>query len=411
MAEVIVRGVLSPSVQRACAGYAQTAEAAKKPAESPSSVLDMSYAKFSQEDLTDTDRGHAAKYLDGNDEEHRCKDCGHYPSFYGLVVRSISPSSAEFHSDRGKAAIDKEITDLRKEGTWDESSVAEWSKVRQIRHNGFTPMSGLLFIIMGQKNSELVGTVPDSECPFRARGVFQGSNIRTGDGTPPWMLYQEVGATPSSMASAHCALGIGALKGSTFSTRDAEKAYIQSDIDKPGRPRTWIRLPKFLWPKSWFEKDGTPKYYDPVCILRKALYGHPESGPMWDKKMHKVMKDCEFIPVGGGSPGVFYNPHYGAEMVVYVDDFILIAPEHLHAKIWASLDRHIKFKDPGAPVTRFLGVQHDIIHSKDGMCSMTTEGKEYLQSAVKEYMQEIGVSSLPWAVSYTHLTLPTTPYV
>ena len=111
------------------------------------------------------------------------------------------------------------------------------------------------------------------------------------------------------------------------------------------------------------------------------------------------MKDCDFIPVGGGSPGVFYNPHYGAEMVVYVDDFILVAPEHLHAKIWTSLDRHIKFKDPGAPVTRFLGVQHDIIHSKDGMCSMTTEGKEYLQSAVKEYMQEIGVSSLPWVPS------------
>ena len=85
-------------------------------------------------------------------------------------------------------------------------------------------MSGLLFVIMGRKNSELVGTVPEDQCPYRARAVFQGSNI-TGDGTPPWMLYQEVGATPSSMASAHCALGVGALKGSKFSTRDAKKPY------------------------------------------------------------------------------------------------------------------------------------------------------------------------------------------
>ena len=123
------------------------------------------------------------------------------------------------------------------------------------------------------------------------------------------------------MASAHCALGVGARKGSKFSTRDAKKAYIQSLI-APGRPRTWIRLPKFLWPKSWFNADGTAKYKDPVCVLKRALYGHPESRAIWDKKMHKDMKECGFLPVGEGSPGVFYSPSLGAEMIVYVDDFI-----------------------------------------------------------------------------------------
>ena len=81
-------------------------------------------------------------------------------------------------------------------------------------------MSGLFFIIMGQNNAELAGKVPDSQCSYRSRSVFQGSSIRTGDGTPPWMLYQEVGATPSSTATAHCGLGVGALKGSSFSSRD-----------------------------------------------------------------------------------------------------------------------------------------------------------------------------------------------
>ena len=107
-------------------------------------------------------------------------------------------------------------------------------------------MSGLLFIIMGQKKSELVGKVPEDQCPYRARAVFQGSNIRTGDGTLLRMLYQGVGATPGSMASAHYALGVGALEGSKFSTRDAKKAYIQLFIDAPGCPRTWIRLPGLL---------------------------------------------------------------------------------------------------------------------------------------------------------------------
>ena len=92
----------------------------------------------------------------------------------------MSPSPAEFHSQKGRDPIEEEIRDLRKEGTWDEDSVSEWSEVRHIQHNGFTPMSGLIFTIMGQKNAELAGKVPDSQRPYRALGVFQGSNIRTG---------------------------------------------------------------------------------------------------------------------------------------------------------------------------------------------------------------------------------------
>ena len=129
-------------------------------------------------------------------------------------------------------------------------------------------------MIMGQKNAELdTGRdIEDPNCPYRARAVFQGSDVQTGDNTPAWMLYQEVGATPSSMASTQMFLACGALKGSRSTTRDARKAYIQSFIDKPGRPRTWLRLPKALWPKSWFNADGVAKFHDQVVILKKALY-------------------------------------------------------------------------------------------------------------------------------------------
>ena len=121
------------------------------------------------------------------------------------------------------------------------------------------------------------------------------------------------------MATAHGAMGVGALKGSKASTRDAKKAYIQSWIDVPGRPRTWVRLPKFLWPASWFNSDGSPKYRDPVCILKKSLYGHPEGGPIWDKKMKKCMTKCGFVSLDG-SPGFFYHPVLNVEFGVYVDD-------------------------------------------------------------------------------------------
>ena len=58
------------------------------------------------------------------------------------------------------------------------------------------------------------------------------------------------------------------------------------------------------------------------------------------------MTQCGFVSLDG-SPGFFYHPQYGAEVVVYVDDFILIAPPHLEAQIWGELDKVITFKDPG----------------------------------------------------------------
>jgi len=86
-------------------------------------------------------------------------------------------------------------------------------------------------------------------------------------------------------------------------------------------------------------------------------------------------------------------------MIVYVDDFILIAPEKHEAQIWKDLDKNILFKDPATPVQRFLGVNHDINVLGDGTCQMLTEWREYLEAAVKEYMNEIGVTSLKWVPS------------
>jgi len=134
--------------------------------------------------------------LAGEDEtSHRGSDnCG-CSGALGMVMRIISPREPEFHSKRGKAAIDAEVSDLRAETVWDESSVKEWADVRHERKDGYPPMVGLLFLIMGQKHSELDSglDIEDPNCPFRARAVFQGSNVRTGDGTPAWMLYQQIG--------------------------------------------------------------------------------------------------------------------------------------------------------------------------------------------------------------------------
>ena len=86
-------------------------------------------------------------------------------------------------------------------------------------------------------------------------------------------------------------------------------------------------------------------------------------------------------------------------MVVYVDDFVLIAPPNIEDEIWSELDKHILFKDPKEELNRFLGVYHHISYGKDGLMTMRREGIKYLMAVVKRYMQEAGIQSLAYAPS------------
>eukprot|EP00972_Heterocapsa_arctica_P019022 2808616-Heterocapsa_arctica.AAC.1 len=63
-------------------------------------------------------------------------------------------------------------------------------------------------------------------------------------------------------------MAAGALLGHRSSVRDATTAYLQAslkthNLDGSEKPSQWIRLPRALWPASWFAADGTPLYYDP----------------------------------------------------------------------------------------------------------------------------------------------------
>ena len=153
-------------------------------------ALDTSYATPPSEDV----RGLTAIFSEDEaspssfGEGHRPKQFYSDTNFMGLVTRTIPANSPDFHSPKGRAAIDAEIADLRSEGVWDEKSVAEWSEVKHIKKDGHTPMCGLVFLIMGQKKAELVGTVPNNQCTFRCRAVFQGPHVFTGDSTPAWMI-------------------------------------------------------------------------------------------------------------------------------------------------------------------------------------------------------------------------------
>ena len=68
------------------------------------------------------------------------------------------------------------------------------------------------------------------------------------------------------------------FEGNDIQQADAVQAYVQADLEGVSDVETWVALPEEAWEPSWYNKDGTPKYDRPVVRLKKALYGHPDSG-------------------------------------------------------------------------------------------------------------------------------------
>jgi hypothetical protein len=242
---------------------------------------------------------------------------------------------------------------------------------------------------MGEKNAE---SLDASSRSYKARVVFAGNNIQTTDGVPAWELFQEVAQAPAAMQTVRGALGIAALRGFEPKVRDATQAFIQSRIDGPDRPETWVRLPKQWWPASWHGK-----FHDPVVKLRLALYGHPESGALWDKHLAKVLCGLGWQRVES-HPGFWIHGVTGAIMTVYVDDLMMAAPADKEAELWRQIEEKVEFGDPPAPIAKFLGGHH--VLKRTGVTTDFTCGmSEFLLDAAAKFKAEIGVTCLAAARS------------
>ena len=182
-----------------------------------------------------------------------------------MVTRQLPRSEVIARPD-ALEAIKKEFDGIGKMGTWDFESVEEESVVRKraIENNTTIHLADLL-AICSEKHVEL-------EPQFRSlkgRVCYRGDAARTADGKIA--AYQTLSASPTSIVAANAIIAYGLLKGHKLNSADAIKAYLQSWLDSLAE--TWVRLPRGIWPSSWFNADGTPKYRRPVIRLLKSLYG------------------------------------------------------------------------------------------------------------------------------------------
>ena len=95
-----------------------------------------------------------------------------------------------------------------------------------------------------------------------------------------------------------------------------------------------------------------------MCLLVKALYGHPEAGAHWERHLTEIIVEVlKGFPVPG-HPSTFWFPQSKLLLTVYVDDLVLSGPEREHETFWKALASKVVI-DPPEDLDRYLGRHHD----------------------------------------------------
>ena len=248
------------------------------------------------------------------------------------------------------AAVRKEGEALVSCGTWDQSNPYEKSELidwanhtrTDIHYADVMSICSIKFWEMG----------PDF-WKYKGRICYRGDNTRDRNGA--LAVFQEMSASPTSIHTANSNLAYGAMPGNKTTQADAIRAYVQAQLKS--KYQTWVAIPKELWPADWHGK-----YTKPMCLLKKALYGHPESGGHWENHLESVLfkMGCISIP---NHPSAYWYPKDRLFLTVYVDDLLLSGPvkgasgADAHQEFWKSLSSEISIEDP-EELSRFLGRSH-----------------------------------------------------
>ena len=258
------------------------------------------------------------------------------PIWCALVTRVVSMNSTEARCDGARDAVMKERDGLLERNTFDMQNPREIDDVMRDPKIE-EAMFGRVFVILGIRNAE----GPESDQSWKGRAVFQGNDIRTKSGVDAAQLFQEIASSPASFVASRAALATAALRRMDTTFRDALQAYLQARIDGEGRAPTFAELPRAWWPNSWFHdgpKRTQPKFRRPVVQMFLALYGHPESGPLWDHVLEGALTSSDFSAVPDW-PGVWVHASDGTIIVVYVDDIMMTAITASMVRHWHNIEK------------------------------------------------------------------------
>ena len=222
---------------------------------------------------------------------------------------------------------------------------------------------------------------------LKARIVFRGDDIR--DESNNLAILQELKVSPTSITGINLNLAYGAAKNHKTTQSDVVKAYTQSELNT--KVHTWVELPVELTPKEF-------QHIEKPCVrLKRALYGHPESGYHWDARFKSVVES-----MGGKHCDLFQSSYWFAEskllLTLYVDDILLSGPASAHDAFWSEIQKHLEIEAP-TPVDRVLGRKHLLEKTASGS-KMRHDMSDYAANACSLYEELSGRSLKPAATPF-----------
>ena len=267
---------------------------------------------------------------------------------FAAVARVLTKAEIGQSKDAQKA-LDVEWQKLIDKGVWDENRVTECRQVvSDAQKKGEKIHIGRIFEICSIKGDELPEGHPQRK--YKGRTCFQGNNVF--DENSDYAIFSEMSSSPASMEAAKVLDAFGSQPGYAKQQADARQAYTQAIFT--GVP-TYLRLPRNRWPKQW-----QSNYRDPLVPMLLALYGHPDSGGIWERYFEENIAKTGWRPVLKEIwRSVFYHPKLDLLLVVYVDDLKMAGPKSNLSQGWKSIADVIEIDAP-EPFGRYFRCEHRV---------------------------------------------------
>ena len=127
--------------------------------------------------------------------------------------------------------------------------------------------------------------------------------------------------------------------------------------------------------------------------LDKALYGHPDSGTMWEQHCDKKVQEIGFKPIGEEWPSMYFHDELKLLLVIYVDDLKLAGPSENLAKGWEMLRTVLRIEpetDLGLYLGCVLSQGETQLHNGKKVKTITYNMEGLLKLSVEKYLDIIG---------------------
>ena len=298
--------------------------------------------------------------------------------FNTAVARPVARKEM-MENEEARKAMRKEWLGQHAAGVYDFSVVREYDDVvREAKRNGTEVHMARIHGICVEKNYQLPKGNPSRK--FKGRGVLLGNQVKNQF----WeaAFFQDLGNSPATFEASRWADFYGCLPGQCVKLADAIQAYIQAVLTGPP---CWVELPEDAWP----DDIDFRKYRRPVVRLVKALYGHPDSGTMWEQHCDRKVRELDFVPVGEEWPSMYFHKKLQLLLVIYVDDLKLAVPEENLTKGWEMLRSKLNIEpetDLGLYLGCILSKGSSKLHDGTPVSTMTYDMEGLLKLSVERYL-------------------------